>query len=150
MSKKEHFKNFAAGATRAVAETGLSAVKGFGMLASAIGKKTGNTKGGDYIQRMATKGISKVDSKIGARANTKMGKAGGFVALTAVPVGRAVSAYTKGVKMAKAAKAVATARHATRVAAGKKSAETYRKSLPRTQDTVEYKSKPIYPVRSKK
>ena len=149
--KKEHLKNFGAGVARTASDVGFTAMKGFGKLSSAIGKRTtGNTTGGDFIQRVANKGMSAVDSKIGARANTKMGKAGSFVALTAAPVGRVVTAYAKGVKAAKTAATIAKARHATRVSAGQKSAETYKKKLPHTTETVDSKPRPIYPVRERR
>ena len=144
--KKQHLKNFASGAAKTLHGIGTTVIKGASAgVGYAAKKATGSNLIANASKNNISRGNAVAEKKWGAGSRTKMGFLGGVAATSIMPTGRAIGAFTKGVKVAKAAKAT----FAKRSLAGKKAAETYRSKLPRTPDTVEYKSTPIYPTRNR-
>lgn len=147
-----HSVSAGVGAGKTMKDLGLSLMEG----ASYVARKSGADVVANEIdaQRGRSQGAWD-DNGIEKRAHTKMGWVG-QVAAASVPaikpakIGGAVAKMAQAVrKMKKFPKAMREARRLDNSARGVKAAQTYRNSLPKTADTIEYPSKPIYPSRTK-
>lgn len=166
---RNNAKNFGAGIAKTMGEIGLTTMKVASAGAGGIVKKyTGSSFVKDTLDKDIKKKEELFEKKFGERSRTGAGIAGRTAVALVSPgpkvapklVYKAGKGIVKGgIKLVKTAlknRAVEkevikkqAQTHANRVAGGIKANKTYESGLPRTPDTVQYKSTPIRPPRFK-
>ena len=148
--------NTAVGAGQTLSNAGVAAMTGFGHYANM---RNAPSIGNAFHRQAARSAEAWETSGLSARANTMAGRVGqNMVAATPfMRAGNVAGIATRGMVQAsrgaqtlrRLPQALNEIRHLRRVEAGRKGAEAYRRSLPKTAVTVDGPSKAIYPSRVK-